>query len=126
MSEKRRIKFNGEDLGEIAFQKLYRMRMRGDIDHTAEFLSAKTNCWLPLAGILEDLDTSITNDERVRQIKECGIMTVSLLGSGSDGDCPICKALVKKYPVDGVPTIPPENCSCNPWCALTVIAEAAD
>jgi hypothetical protein len=123
MSDKRQIRFNGEDLGEYTIDALYRDRMRGDIDHTAEFLSVKSNAWLPLAGILDDLDSTVTTAERLQQMKEAGITKVEFLPSGNKGDCPVCRALAKEaYSVDAVPTIPPENCTCTPWCTLVALA----
>jgi hypothetical protein len=123
MSEERKIRCNGVERGAFNIDYLYRARMRGDFDHTAEFFSERKDQWLPLAGIIEDLDSTVTAVERLKQFRDIGIWKVKLLGSGGRGDCPLCKALAKKtYKVDQVPTIPPEGCSCNPWCSLTIVA----
>jgi hypothetical protein len=125
MSEKRRVKMNGEDLGEYSIDQLYRMATRKEIDYTAEFLSEKTNAWLPLAGIIDDLDTTVTADHRIQQMKEAGITRVKILGSGTKEDCPVCRSLCKEtYPIDNVPMLPPEGCTCIPWCRLIVVAKA--
>jgi hypothetical protein len=123
MSDERRIRFAGEELGTFKFDALYRARMRGDFDHTAEFFSERKSQWLPLPGLLEDLETTVTMAERVRQMKEVGITKVKLLPGGTKGDCAVCRGLAKKvYPIDHLPTVPPEGCTCKPWCSLVALA----
>ena len=124
MSEKRKIKVNGEEQGPYSIAQLYRMATRKEIDYTAEFLSEKTNAWLPLAGIIDDLDTTITADQRIQQMKRAGITKVGILGSGANGDCPVCGSLCKEtYSIDNVPMLPPEGCTCVPWCRLCITAK---
>lgn len=118
MSDKRKIRFQGEDLGELSIDRLYRMASRGDIDHTAEFWSEQAQDWRGLAGIIFDLQPSRLDDMRA-----AGITKVEILGSGSD-DCPICTALQgRDFSIDDVPTLPPSGCTCIPWCRCTEIAK---
>ena len=117
MSDTRKIRFQGEDLGTHSVDRLYRMASRGDIDHTAEFWSEGERAWRPLAGIIFDIEPGRTED-----MKAAGITKVKILGSGSD-DCPACKALEGRvYPIDDIPTLPPAHCTCNPWCRSIAIA----
>ncbi len=118
MSDKRNIRFRGEELGEFSIDKLYRMASRGDIDHAAEFWSQQAHDWLPLAGIIFDLNPSSLDD-----LKSAGITRVEILGSGMD-DCPACEAIQgRDYPITEVPTLPPPGCTCAPWCRCTEIAK---
>jgi hypothetical protein len=118
MSDKRKIRFQNEELGELSIDRLYRMASRGDIDHTAEFWSDREQAWRPLAGIIFDMSPSNTDS-----MISAGITKVEVLGSGS-GDCPACTALQGKiYPIDSVPTLPPSDCTCVPWCRSILIAK---
>ena len=123
MSDERKIRFNGEEFGPFTIDALHRQVMKGKFDHTAEFFSELKNQWLPLAGIGNDFDPNTTTEERLRQMKRAGIKRVELLGSPNKGECGFCKELATKiYPIDEVPTIPPANCSCVPWCFLLPLA----
>ena len=73
--------------------------------------------WRPLAGIICDLQPP-----RIPEMKAAGITKVKILCSGGD-DCPMCSALVgKTYSIDEVPTVPPDGCTCIPWCRCIEIA----
>lgn len=110
MSDRYKIRFQGDELGDYSVDQLYRMAMRGEIDHTAEFWSARESSWRPLAGIIIDSSPS-----RVGDMRQAGITKVKILGSGDD--CPICSALQERvYGIDEVPTLPPPSCTCVPWC----------
>ena len=84
-TEDREIRCGGENLGAFKLQKLYRAVTRGDFEKPLEFLSIRTNEWLPLAGILEDF---YPTPEKVKQMKEAGFSKVKFLDSGGD-DCPL-------------------------------------
>jgi hypothetical protein len=117
MSDKRKIRFQGQELGILSLDRLYRMATRGDVDHTAEFWSEREQAWRSLAGIMFDIEPPHTDDMR-----SAGITTVQITGSGSD-DCPACKALEGKvYPIDSIPTLPPSDCTCIPWCRSLAVA----
>ncbi len=120
----RKIRFRGQELGPYSVDKLYRMRMGKQIDGTTEFYSPSKDQWLPLAGIIEDLETTVTTERRLQQMKEAGFETVKFLVSGEKGDCPSCRALAKTaHPIDNVPKIPPADCTCVPWCRLVLIVD---
>jgi GYF domain 2 len=117
VSDKRKVRFEGVELGPLSLDRLYRMVTRGEIGTTAEFWSDRQKQWLPLAGILVDIEPS-----RIGDMKSAGIRKVKILGSGPD-DCPACMAIQEKvYPVDQVPILPPADCACNPWCRCVEIA----
>ncbi len=123
MSDKRKIRFEGNEEGPYSIDKLYRMAMRGDFDHTAVFFSEKQNQWLPIAGIIEDLETTVTTHERLKQMKEAGIEKVEFLPGDAKTDCASCRAIAKKiHPIDDVPKVPPDDCKCIPWCRLCMVA----
>jgi hypothetical protein len=117
MSDNRKIRFQGEEMGSHSIRDLYRMATRGEINHTAEFWSEQEQSWRPLAGIIFDF-----SPPRLDDMRRAGITKVKILGSGSD-DCRVCTALQKRvYGIDEVPTLPPADCTCVPWCRCVEIA----
>jgi hypothetical protein len=118
MSDKRKIRFQGEELGELSIDRLCRMASRGELDHTAEFWSDQSQKWRGLAGILFDLQPS-----RLDEMRGAGIKMVEILGSGTD-DCPECLALHgRDFPIEDAPILPPSGCTCVPWCRCVEIAK---
>jgi hypothetical protein len=117
MSDKRKIRSDGEEIGLLSLDKLYRMVTRGDLDAPREFWSEKKESWLPLSGIMFDLQPS-----NIPAMRDGGVRKVSILGVDSS-DCPACTAIQnKEFSIDEVPEIPPLECLCIPWCRLVVIA----
>ncbi len=118
MSDNRKIRFRGEELGTFSINKLYRMAAHGEIDHSAEFWSERALEWMPLAGIIFDLHPSSLDD-----LKSAGITRVEVIGSGID-DCSVCEAIQgRDYQITEVPMLPPPGCTCVPWCRCTEIAK---
>lgn len=117
-SEQRKIRANGKELGEIPLRRLFTLRTRGELENPVEFYSDTKQSWLPIAGIMEDIEPS----SRLRDMRETGIEYVSILDSGTGEDCRACKALCrKKYSIAEVPPIPPADCSCVPWCRCVIV-----
>jgi hypothetical protein len=122
MTDERRIRHHGQDFGFWRICDLYRAMLEGKFDHTVEFLSLRVNHWLPIVGILEDLDRMETA-EQVRNWKKKGIKTVQFLPACCGRGCSQCKAIAgKTYLIDEMPTIPPKGCTCIPWCMLSPCA----
>lgn len=118
MNDTRNIRSGGQELGAIGIAKLQRMLMRGGLAQPVEFWSEAAGSWMPIAGLIFDFAP-----DRVMELRASGITQVGVIGAG-DGDCPACSAIIgKSFPIDGAPKIPPANCTCVPWCRLTVIAE---
>jgi len=116
MDDKRKVRHQGIQYGELAIDMLYRMVARGEIDHNAEFWSPRAQTWRPLAGIIIDLSPKSFDEQ-----KSLGFTEVEIIGSG-DEDCPACTALQNKhYPIDRVPELPPSGCTCVPWCRSMAI-----
>jgi len=119
MPHKRRVRFQGNDVGSYSVDRLYRMATHGEIDHTAEFWSEREQAWRPLAGIIFDFYPS-----RLDEMKAAGITKVEVIGSGWDNECPACRALFRReYDIADAPALPPKNCTCVPWCRCGVIAK---
>jgi hypothetical protein len=71
------------------------------------------------------IDLRAFNAKRIKEIATKGEGLIQILGS-SDQDCPACSALDgQTFKAAQVPTIPPENCSCLPYCTCvtTVITK---
>jgi hypothetical protein len=116
-NDERKIRFQGREIGSYTLDELYRMATSGKIDHTAEFWSKRQRAWCPLAGLTFDFQPP-----RSASIRSAGVEKGKILGSGSQ-DCPACSAIAGKvYPIDQVPTLPPTDCTCIPWCRCIEIA----
>lgn len=60
----------------------------------------------------------MTNEERLQQMRDCGVEAVEILGSHLDDDCAAVRKLEgQKFTVDTVPRLPlPECDSANCMC----------
>jgi hypothetical protein len=120
-ADTREIRFRGTPRGTYTIDRLYRACMSGEFDGTAEFFSDRKKEWIHLVAILEDFYPSA---DKIQTLRAINISTVKILGTGTEGDCPACNALTTHvYPIDDVPTIPPADCCCVPWCGLVVVAD---
>jgi len=117
MSDKRKVLSGSQEIGLFSLDRLHRMATRGDLNAPREFWSEKKESWLPLSGIMFDIEPS-----RISEMRGAGIQKVSVLGVDSS-DCPACTALQRNvFSIDAVPELPPAACSCVPWCRLVVVA----
>lgn len=120
MSEERRIRFEGEELGEFSIRQVMRMAEKGEINHTAEYWSEKGKEWRRLPSFIMDFDDQ---PDRIEQMKSSGIKSTKVLGADAS-DCPACRALQSvTYAIGDTPNLPPADCTCIPWCRCTVIAQ---
>jgi hypothetical protein len=120
MSERRKIRFEGEELGTFSIQQVMRMAERDEINHTAEYWSEKGNEWRTLPSFISDFDDV---PDRLEQMKDAGIERIEILG-GDENDCTACRSLQgKSIAIANAPSLPPADCTCVPWCRCTVIAK---
>lgn len=118
--ESRRIRFNGRELGEYSIARLNCERLSGKVDQTAEFFSPRRQQWFRLVEILEDL---CPTEQILKEMQSAGVEEVRLISSEKKGECSSCKHLENRiYSIDNVPSIPPADCSCIPWCSLVPFA----
>jgi hypothetical protein len=69
------------------------------------------------------IDLRTLNAKRLKGLTARGAEAIQILGSGSQ-DCPVCAALDGQvFKATQVPSIPPETCSCLPYCTciMTVL-----
>jgi hypothetical protein len=119
MSEERKIRFGGEELGEFSIRQVMRMAEKREIDHTAEYWSEKENNWRRLPGFITDFEPEPGAMERIRA---SGVKRTQVIGA-DQSDCAACKALQDRtYPVEDTPVLPPAACTCVPWCRCVVLA----
>jgi hypothetical protein len=120
MSEERKIRFEGEDLGSYTIRQVMRMADTGEIDHTAEYWSEKGKEWRRLPSFISDFDDQ---PDRLAEIRAVGLTKTRILGTGAN-DCPACKAIQNRiFAIDDTPTLPPANCTCVPWCRCNVLSQ---
>ncbi len=63
------------------------------------------------------------NRVRLQEMKEAGIRRVKILSPRNSDDCPTCRSNDgKTYPIDGVPILPHEGCTCECGCRCITIA----
>ena len=102
--------------GPYSVPALFKMATAGEIGVSTLFWSESKQEWLPLPGLLFDVEPP-----RLQQMIAAGIERVEVLGTGSD--CEACAALVNKvYPITDAPLLPPTGCLCMPWCRLVLTA----
>jgi hypothetical protein len=118
MSAERRIRFEGEELGEFSVRQVMRMAERGQINHMAEYWSEKGQEWRRLPSFISDFDDL---PDRLPQMKAAGITRVEVL-RGDANDCPACKEIQRVHSIEQAPVLPPLGCTCVPWCRCTLAA----
>lgn len=111
--------------GPFTVQQLYRMVDRKEIDDHTLFWSDWRQQWIPLVYLLHDI-----YPERLDRMREAGIKRVIVIGYGSgweERNCNACRKLIGRiYLIDAAPIIPPEDCTCSPWCGCSLGAIAGD
>lgn len=118
MSNSLRIKIGSDELGPYPFEKIERLADRGGFADGGSFWSETKQGWMPIAGVLFEI-----YPPRIADMKCAGIRRVKVLTSGTKRDCKSCRTLAKTtYDIDSVPELPPVDCSCKPWCMLTIVA----
>lgn len=117
-SDRRYIFIENEIAGPYSLQKLMRMAQHGEINHRTLFWSERETHWLELYGILFDY-----HPNRIESMVEAGIEYIEVIGSGVGDDCLTCKSLHGVvFPIGEIPKLPPDDCSCIPWCRSLYIA----
>lgn len=121
-NDKRKVRF-----GDLVFDdplSLYRiMHLIKDYgaDAPGEFWSEREGDWRTMVGVLNDFRPY--PDERLASMIEAGIQWVKVLDSGHSDDCPACKKLAgQRYRISSPPRLPPNGCSCRPWCRCCMIS----
>jgi GYF domain 2 len=90
----------------------------GYVDRNTLYFEPAVNEWRPLAQLYEE-----EKQERLAYLRSAGIGAVQIAGGGQDDECPACRELLDKiFPIADAPIIPPENCTCEPWCKAVYIA----
>lgn len=118
-AEKFLIRGAGEEWGKLTLQQAHRMLSRGDISPPIEYFSDRAKAWRPIAGIMFELEP-----DRLQDLRNSGFRRVEVAGSG-DEDCEHCAALLdRSFAIEETPKLPPEKCSCIPWCRCMVIPVA--
>jgi hypothetical protein len=96
------------------------MAESGEIGPTTLFWSEWKAEWLPLKGLMFDIDEP---SDRLADFIDSGISHVQILGSGHDTECAACAGLAERFfRAEVAPTLPPEECTCIPWCRCIYIA----
>jgi hypothetical protein len=111
--------------GPFTVQQLYRMVDRKEIDNRTLFWSDWRQQWISLVYLLHDI-----YPEQLDRMREAGIKRVRVIGYGpgwQERNCDACRKLIGRiYLIDAVPDIPPEDCTCTPWCGCSIGAIADD
>jgi hypothetical protein len=120
MSDERKIRFNGMELGPYTVDRLFRAVTSKEFDHTTEYFSERQQAWRSIVGLLEDYYPVA---EKIKRMREDGITSVKIVSGSDREDCPACRAITDQiYQIDHVPTLPPAGCKCVPWCCCIVLA----
>ena len=118
MKDTRWLWIDEQQTGPFTVDQLYRMAQREEIGPQTLFWSDHRKQWLPLTGVMLDIEPG-----GFQQMRESGIRRAEILDSGTGEDCPACHALTgRTYPIAAVPTLPPDGCTCVPWCRCIITA----
>lgn len=118
MKDTRWLWIDEQHSGPYTVDQLYRMAQRKEIGPNTLFWSDSRQQWLPLTGFLFDIEP-----DGFQQLNEFGITRAEILDSGTGEDCPVCHVLTGRiYPLASVPTLPPDGCTCVPWCRCSIVA----
>ena len=112
--------WKAQSKGPLTVQQLYRMVKRGEIDNHTLFWSERRREWLPLVQLLSDM---YPDRDSLNQMRRVGITRVKMLASVLAENCDACRKLAGlTYSIDSAPELPPEDCTCFPWCGCLHIA----
>jgi hypothetical protein len=88
--------------------------------------------WLPEGAERQEIDWTVEarmllfyalGKRSIQAMKQAGIKRVEILVSGNQDDCPICRSdSGKVFPIDSVPTLPYEHCTCETGCGCVACA----
>jgi hypothetical protein len=113
-----RLLIDGSQCGPYSIDKLCRLAKQEAINHRTLFWSDRQQQWLPLTALMFDL-----HPNRLEEMRGCGVKFVEVICSGTGEDCIVCRQLTgKTYDIDVAPVLPPDGCTCNPWCRCMFIA----
>lgn len=117
---RRYISRTGVSEGPYTVDEIYTLAVTGQTNLHNLFWSPSKKAWLPLAGLMLDIDP-----DRLDQFIKDGVKRVQVFGSSSP-HCLACSRLANKtFPIETPPELPPKGCDCIPWCQL-VLAPAPD
>ena len=107
-----------EQTGPFPLKELLILSQNGEVDRNTMYFEPATNDWRPLGQLYHEQKA-----ERLAYLRDSGMGAVQIAGGGLDDECPVCRALLDKiFPIAEAPVLPPENCTCEPWCKAVYIA----
>jgi hypothetical protein len=107
-----------EQSGPFPLKEILDLSRNGQVDRNTMYFEPAINDWRPLAQLFNEQKA-----DRLAYLHDAGMGAVQIAGGGLDDECPACRELLDQiFPISNAPVIPPENCTCNPWCKAVYIA----
>jgi len=107
-----------EQTGPFPAREILDMCRNGQVNRSTMYFEPSIDDWRPLAQLFNE-----QKSERLAYLRGAGMGAVQIAGGGQDDECPTCRALLDQvFPIAEAPSIPPENCTCEPWCKAVYIA----
>lgn len=109
---------NEAQSGPFSLEDTVEMAKYGHVDRNTMFFDSTVGDWRPLAEFLRG-----RNEERLAYLQSAGLGAVQIVAGGQGDECPVCSELLDQiFPISSAPALPPEGCTCNPWCKAGYIA----
>src|SRR5204862_4087705 len=107
-----------EQAGPFKPREIIEMSRNGQVDRDTIYFEPAINDWRHLSELYQE-----EKAERLAYLRNAGMPAVQFTGGGLNDECPVCRELLDRIlPIAEAPAIPPENCTCIPWCKATYVA----
>lgn len=118
-----KIRLDGAEVGPLTFRELGHLITAGKVTRNTPMWSERWQQWTTVAEALDEFYPENKPSLRLDDMRSAGVRFAELLGTNDERDCPACRALAGKvFSIDQVPSIPPDGCTCEPWCRCVYVA----
>ena len=107
-----------EQKGPFQLREVLELSRKGEVNRETMYFEPTINDWRPLAQMYVE-----EKAQRLAYLRGAGMPAVQIAGGGLHDECPVCRELLDQvFPIDQAPVLPPEKCTCEPWCKAVYIA----
>jgi hypothetical protein len=107
-----------EQSGPYPLREVLDLSRSGKVNRNTMYFEPAINDWRPLSKLYQEQKA-----ERLAYLRDSGMPAVQIAAGGLADECPVCCELLDKvFPITEAPVIPPEKCTCEPWCKMVYVA----
>lgn len=108
---------DAQQVGPYPVDVIYKMGFAGFVDGETQYFDDAAQTWRPLVALMR----GVRWQQSLSAFAQGGVEHCQTLPSGF-ADCAACHKLTrKKFTISEPPQMPPEGCTCRPWCRCTLI-----